>query len=71
MRKTILVVASAVALSAATGALAGQPGSYHRLAFRHGWAWWYDHEHYNDDCWDGRRWVLTPFGWSWQACVWP
>jgi hypothetical protein len=39
------------------------PGTY---------AWWYAHEHYNDDCWDGRRWVLgTRFGWTWQACVWP
>lgn len=28
--------------------------------------WWYD-----DDCWDGLRWVLTPRGWSWQACIWP
>jgi hypothetical protein len=91
MRKIILVVASAVALGAATmtsGALGadqplGRPGLNHRFLYHHGhfvhyvgplpgtYAWWYDHEHYNDDCWDGRRWVVTPFGWRWQACVWP
>jgi hypothetical protein len=93
MRKIILVVASAVALGAATmttGALGadqpgfvGRPGLNHHFAYHHGhfaeyfgplpgtYAWWYDHEHYNDDCWDGRRWVLTRFGWSWEACVWP
>jgi len=73
------------AASMTTGALgADQPGLNHRFASHHGhfvhyfvgpvpgtYAWWYHHEHYNDDCWDGRRWVLTPFGWSWQACVWP
>jgi hypothetical protein len=95
MRKIILVVASAVALGAATmttGALGadqpgfvGRPGLNHHFAYRYGhylhdhyfgpvpgtYAWWYDHEHYNDNCWDGRQWVLTPFGWGWQACVWP
>lgn len=91
MRKIILVVASAVALSAATMttvALGADRPLYgpefdHGFAFRHGryfgpgfvavtgWASWYDREHYNDDCWDGRRWGLTRFGWSWQRCVWP
>ena len=54
------------------------------LAYHHGhfdpcfgpvpgtYASWYAHEHRNDDCWDGRRWVLgTRLGWTWQACVWP
>jgi hypothetical protein len=91
MRKIMLVVASVVALGAATmttGALGadqplGSPGLNQHFAFRHGyyigpgyvavtdWASWYHREHFNDDCWDGRRWVLTQFGWSWQACFWP
>jgi hypothetical protein len=89
MRKIILVVASAVALDAATmttGALSADQPRFgnHRFAYHHGhfaqyvgpvpgtYAWWYAHEHDNDDCWDGRRWVLgTRFGWTWQACVWP
>ena len=103
MRKLILVVASAVALAAATmttGALGanqpgfvGRPGLNHRIAYRcfgsvpgtlayhHGhfdpcfgpvpgtYAWWYAHEHYDDDCFGGRRWVLgTRLGWTWEAC---
>jgi hypothetical protein len=52
------------------------------LAYHHGhfdpcfgpvpgtYASWYAHEHRNDDCWDGRRWVLgTRLGWTWEACV--
>jgi hypothetical protein len=91
MRKIILLVASAVALGAATmttGALGadqpgfvGRPGLNHRLAYHHGhfdpyfgpppgtYAWWYAHEHADDDCFGGRRWVLgTRLGWTWEAC---
>jgi hypothetical protein len=86
MRHVNRVVASAVVLGAATmttGALGAdqpldRPGLNHRFSHRNdyyvamtGWAWWYHREHYNDDCWDGRRWVLTRYGWSWQACFWP
>ena len=71
------------ALGADQPGFVSRPGLNHRFAYHHGhfahyigptpgtYAWWYDHEHYNDDCWDGRRWVLTPYGWSWQACIWP
>jgi len=77
MRKIILV-ASAVALGAATmttGALGAdlpgfvaRPGLNYHFAYHHSqFSAWYD-----DGCWDGRRWVLgTRRGWTWQACVWP
>ncbi|HEY2532554.1 MAG TPA: hypothetical protein VGJ20_32245 [Xanthobacteraceae bacterium] len=32
--------------------------------------WWAGPWWYHEDCLDGLRWVLTPSGWSWQACVW-
>jgi len=78
MRKIILVVASAVALGAATmttGALGAdlpgfvtRPGLNYHFAYHHSqFSAWYD-----DGCWDGRRWVLgTRRGWTWQACVCP